>query len=118
MSEPREFILRKMMAPIVESDFYAFEAIPEIELDSAEVATEKYAGLVRTIEKSAYDQVVKERDELNQHLDVARAVLRRKNYELTIALEAMKQSIARSDDHGDSYCSRPIRDALKQIEGK
>lgn len=30
--------------------------------------------------------------------------------------EAMRESVARSDDYGDSFCSRPIRDVLKRMD--
>lgn len=35
---------------------------------------------------------------------------------LKLAIEAIKQSIARADDCGDSYNSRPIRDVLVKLE--
>lgn len=34
---------------------------------------------------------------------------------LVQAVEAIQQSIARSDDYGDSHCSQPIREALSRI---
>ncbi len=42
-------------------------------------------------------------------LDAAEEALRE-------AREAMRESVARSDDYGDSFCSRPIRDALKRMD--
>lgn len=36
--------------------------------------------------------------------------------QLKIAVDAIKQSVARSDDYGDSHCSQPIRQALASIE--
>jgi hypothetical protein len=42
-----------------------------------------------------------ERDQLQRKLDCA--------------VGAIRQSIARSDDYGDSYCSKPIREALEEI---
>lgn len=35
---------------------------------------------------------------------------------LARAIAAMRDSVARSDDYGDSYCSQPIRQALADIE--
>ena len=35
---------------------------------------------------------------------------------LEIAREAIRNSIARSDDYGDSYCSQPIRKALERLK--
>lgn len=37
---------------------------------------------------------------------------------LALAIEAMRQSRNRSDDYGDSWCSQPIREFLKQLEGE
>lgn len=35
--------------------------------------------------------------------------------EKRVLLEAIKKSIARSDDYGDSHCSAPIREARAQV---
>lgn len=37
---------------------------------------------------------------------------------LAIAVEAMKDSVARADDCGDSYNSHPVREALAKIRGE
>jgi hypothetical protein len=36
----------------------------------------------------------------------------------TVLVEAIRKSIARSDVYGDSYCSKPIREALRQWESQ
>lgn len=38
--------------------------------------------------------------------------------ELEPLISAIKLSIARSEDYGDSYCSQPIREALKNVFGE
>jgi len=38
-------------------------------------------------------------------------------HKIEVLLSAIKESISRSDDSGDSYNSQPIREVLKEIEG-
>jgi hypothetical protein len=38
-------------------------------------------------------------------------------HKIEVLVSAIKESISRSDDSGDSYNSQPIRDVLKEIEG-
>lgn len=46
-------------------------------------------------------------DPRDAHLDLSRLLAI-----VELQQAAILDSIARSDDHGDSWCSRPIRDAL------
>lgn len=48
--------------------------------------------------------------------DFCESMSERKDQMLSVAVEAMKSSIARADDYGDSHCSKSIREAVKQIE--
>jgi len=45
-----------------------------------------------------------------------REVLPDEQSKIEVLVSAIKESISRSDDSGDSYNSQPIREALKEIE--
>ena len=60
------------------------------------------SSTVMYVEKSVYDALAAE----NERLCAANAEL----------VEAIRSSIARSDDYGDSHCSQPIRQALKKYD--